>query len=46
MQLVFNDAQQIPIQSAEKGNSWVKIRLIGMERTEILELFQNEEKIK
>lgn len=46
MKLVFNDAQQIPIQSVEKGNSWVKIRLIGMERTEILELFQNEEKIK
>lgn len=46
MKLVFNDAQQIPIQSVEKDNSWVKIRLIGMERTEILELFQNEEKIK
>ena len=46
MKLVFNDAQTISIQSAEREESLVKIGLIGMERTEILGLFQNEDKTK
>lgn len=46
MKIVLNDAQQITIQSAEKKENNIKMRIIGMKREEILAVFQNEEKIK
>lgn len=44
MKLIFNDAQVLTIQTAQEETGYLKIKIIGMGRQDILEIFQNTEK--
>lgn len=46
MFLIFNDAQKISIQTAQEEAGYLKVKIIGYERQEILGHFQNTEKTK
>lgn len=44
MFLVFNDAQKIAIQTAQEDTGYLKVKIIGCDRQEILRYFQSTEK--
>lgn len=44
MFLIFNDAQKITIQTAREDAGYLKTKIIGYERQEILRYFQNTDK--
>ena len=44
MKLVFNDAQVLNIQTAQGEEGYLRIKMIGISRQDILDIFQNTEK--
>lgn len=46
MKLIFNDASELSIQTAQAETGYLKIKIIGMDRQEILGCFQNSDKTK
>lgn len=46
MFLIFNDSQKISIQTAQEEAGCLRIKIIGMDRQEILGYFQNSDKTK
>ena len=46
MKLVFNDAQVLNIQTAQDGAGYLRIKVIGISRQDILDIFQNTEKTR